>query len=356
MREKNGNNGDAMSVEKTEDYRTRGSPQQELRGALTGGKAERRPEDLPRVLSWRSWVGALVVAVLVAGAAQVLLYLVSLRTEPVQRHVISGAFHAVVILIPVGLFLAWRRTARMERYLRAKLQKAVELRDDLTDMLVHDLKNPTIAAGMALGSLRTKAEEKTLGDEETDELLEVARKSCRRVENMIGDLLTLARGESGRLQLNYTTFDLTKVLRNQASAFRHRAEEESVAFDIDIRQETLSLEGDAHLLRRAVDNLLENALNHTPAGGRIDLAVERDESEITITVADTGRGISEEHQERIFEKFGQVEGEREGSSLSVGLGLVLCRLVAEAHGGRIWVKSAPGEGSKFSIALPLVHE
>lgn len=109
------------------------------------------------------------------------------------------------------------------------------------------------------------------------------------------------------------------------------------------------IDADPQKLRRLVDNLLTNAIKFTPTGGTVEVVAEASETEVRLTVSDTGPGIPEEFHKQIFDKFRQVGV---GQRLSVGLGLTFCRLVAEAHGGAIRVDSEPGNGTRFVVTLP----
>jgi len=110
------------------------------------------------------------------------------------------------------------------------------------------------------------------------------------------------------------------------------------------------------VLARVLGNLLDNAIKFTPPGGRITISAEPQGEEVLISVADTGPGIPQDRQARIFKKFEQVRGPRRGHPTGVGLGLAFCKLAVEAHGGRIWVESEEGKGSRFSFTMPVWRE
>jgi signal transduction histidine kinase len=311
------------------------------------------PGNRTRLRTWRTWLGAIVVAVSAASLTQVLLHRFFVRLNMLGRHVLSGALHAAIIAIPVILFLAWRSTAREERMLHRRVRSAESMRDDLTNMLVHDLKTPVISAGLALAAVLRDREAGECGTEHEGEMLEIARASLKRAEAMIGDILTVAKGESVALDLNLADVDLAKLARKQTTLAFPRAEAEELILVADSGCAPIPVRVDAHMMRRVIDNLLENAIKSTPAGGRIEVTAGVADGEAIVSVRDTGNGIPQELQGRIFEKYGQVEAARGGQKMSIGLGLVFCRLVVEAHGGRIWVESAPGRGSVFGFALPL---
>jgi len=109
---------------------------------------------------------------------------------------------------------------------------------------------------------------------------------------------------------------------------------------------------DANLITRVIANLLGNAIKFTPSGNRVSISIERTANAVKLRVVDTGRGIPREYYERIFEKFGQLETQKQRDVSSTGLGLTFCKLAVEAHGGEIGVESEVGRGSSFWFALP----
>src|SRR5206468_723530 len=119
--------------------------------------------------------------------------------------------------------------------------------------------------------------------------------------------------------------------------------------------EPCSVHADPGVLRRVIDNLVANAVEHSPAGSSITLAVRAREEGLEISVADQGSGIPEAHREKIFEKFTRLELREAGLVGNRGLGLTFCRLAVEAHGGTIWVDEAPGGGACFRLLLPAIE-
>ena len=111
--------------------------------------------------------------------------------------------------------------------------------------------------------------------------------------------------------------------------------------------------GDANSLQEVLQNLLDNALQYTPAGGKIEVSALSTDGRVVVTVADTGIGIPQAEQERIFERFYRVDAARSREAGGTGLGLSIARHIMEAHGGRLWVESAVGEGSRFHFSIPI---
>ena len=148
-----------------------------------------------------------------------------------------------------------------------------------------------------------------------------------------------------------TAFSLREALERGAVTLGVRAEKNGVGLSLDLAPDVDIIDGDERRIRQVVFNLLSNAVKFTPPGGHVTLASARVDGEVQVAVVDTGPGIAAEDRERIFEEFQQTDvgvGQREGT----GLGLPLSRRLVELHGGRIWVESEPGQGSRFVFSLP----
>jgi signal transduction histidine kinase len=305
-------------------------------------------------VGWKTVAGAIVIAAVAIAAAQVLLRRLFMDLEIIDGRIVSGIFHAIVVIVPVLLFLAWRATAEEEARVRRHLRASEALREDLTHMLVHDLKNPLISAGIAIGALTRERDVHTPLADDQHEMLAIARESLERLERMIGDMLDVARAEAGTVPLDLDLGDLAQVVRLVARLNAPQVAEAGIEFVLEVGPDALSVRMDPDKIRRVLDNLLANAVKFTPPKGRIGIRAAAENGEAVVTVSDTGAGVPESLHARIFEKFGQAEAARQGRKMSVGLGLYFCKLVVDAHGGRIWVASAPGNGSVFGFALPLV--
>ena len=236
--------------------------------------------------------------------------------------------------------------------------RAVEaLRQDLTNMLVHDLKNPLVSAAMALDLFRRRheagADAGKEGSVEQEELLRIATESNERLRRLIEDILDVARAEGAEMPLSLEEVDLGEVVRTAVTAAVARASRAELKLDGTYPSEPLVASLDPDKIRRVMDNLLENAFKYTRSGGVVAVQVSSRDGQALVRVRDDGEGIPPDLQRMIFEKFGQAEAVREGRRMSVGLGLAFCKLTVEAHGGRIWVESTPAAGATFTFALPL---
>ena len=184
-----------------------------------------------------------------------------------------------------------------------------------------------------------------------DEYLEDILASGNHLLSLINDVLDLSKVEAGQVQLEVSAFSLREVLDRGVVMVRERATENGVQLSLGLAPGVDIVRGDERRVRQIVFNLLSNAVKFTPPGGEVAIAAARVDREVRVSVTDTGPGIALADQDRIFEEFQQTDAgvqQREGT----GLGLALSKRLVELHGGRIWVESEPGHGSRFVFTLP----
>ncbi|HUR91373.1 MAG TPA: ATP-binding protein [Gemmatimonadaceae bacterium] len=232
-----------------------------------------------------------------------------------------------------------------------KLRELEKVREDLMKMIVHDLKTPltSVLASLEMvtdgdfGVLST-VQKRVLGDAEhkAEELL-----------SLINDLLEVARIEDANLRLNIEPLAPGAFVADLVAEWEVRLAQEAAVIAVDVDDDSPVFEGDRTILKRLFSNLIQNALVHSAgAGVAMEIRARAEDDGILFAICDNGPGIPEEYHEIIFQKFRQVKTPRMPRMRSSGLGLAFCRLAAEAHGGRIWVKSKEGEGSTFFVLLP----
>lgn len=224
-------------------------------------------------------------------------------------------------------------------------QRALEARDRILRIVAHDLRNPLNVIGMSAELLL----EQPLPEERRAQQLEVIRRSARRMNRLIQDLLDVARLEANRLLLQRTLEHPEELAREavELSAVVATAKGVALRWTADLGLPRISADRDR--LLQVLSNLIDNAVKFTPEGGRIEVRVERAEDAVRYAVADTGAGIPAAELPHLFEPFWQA---RRQSVEGAGLGLTIARGIVEAHGGRIWAESAPGRGSTFSFTVP----
>jgi signal transduction histidine kinase len=212
------------------------------------------------------------------------------------------------------------------------------------DNVAHDLRTPLTgmrgAAELALAQDDVGAKNEALADcvERSDEVLRLLRA-----------LMEISEAEAGMLKLEKTSCDLGRLALNAGGLY----DEIAAAKQISLRIETVDtpVQADATRLRQAVANLIDNAIKYTPEGGRVTVTTERREREAVLIVSDSGPGVPESEQARIWERL--YRGDQSRSQSGLGLGLSLVRAIVEAHGGRVGVRNAPDGGAVFEVALPL---
>ena len=185
--------------------------------------------------------------------------------------------------------------------------------------------------------------------EYTDDILT----SGRHLLSLINEILDLSKVEAGRMELELATFDLPSAIDNARTFVRERATRHGITLDVTIDDRLGDFVGDERKIKQILLNLLSNAVKFTPEGGRIGIDARQADGAVEISVSDTGVGIAPEDQARIFEEFRQVGADYSHKSEGTGLGLTLAKKFVELHGGKIWVESEVGKGSKFTFTLPV---
>ena len=231
-----------------------------------------------------------------------------------------------------------------------KLRELEKVRDDLMKMIVHDLKTPLTSVLATLEMVAdgdfgivTTAQKKALSDAElkAEELL-----------SLIGDLLEVAKVEETGLTLHPTQIAPGAFIAEVMEEWSVRFLQEETRVVTLVADDATIFEADKLLLRRVFSNLIQNALIHSPHAVELKITAKNSADNILFCVEDNGTGIPSEFHEVIFQKFGRVKTANVPKVRSSGLGLAFCKLVAEAHGGKIWVKSEMEKGSAFYLQLP----
>jgi len=245
-----------------------------------------------------------------------------------------------------GSVLQTQHATLLNRHMELiQLQQA---REDLTSLIIHDLRNPLTAIGGYLDLLALNTFEAQI-----PELVTSARISTRTMQQLISTILDTQRLQDGNLPLARQAIDIAALLRRSADVFCGWAQRDGKRIRLDLAPDLPTLSADPDLLGRIIANLLSNALKHTPDGTTIVLSAQRHarQPHMIVRVSDDGPGIPPQLIPRLFTRYTRGTGEKEGGSS--GLGLAFCRLAVEAHGGTIRAMSAPQQGTTFSIRLPL---
>jgi len=229
-----------------------------------------------------------------------------------------------------------------------RLQEFEQLRDDLVHLIVHDLRSPLSAILAYLQLIKLDA-----GDQlnpEVAESINEANKVAVTMSEMVSDLLDVSRLEAGQMPLTPTEVDFSALILEAMASVRSAAQRVEVRFEPP--PQPVRVFCDQAVMKRVIANLVANAVKFTHGPGEVRVRLTADPVGVTLEVTDNGPGIPAPYQQKIFEKFGQVEATRQGGQRSSGLGLTFCKLSVEAHGGRIGVESEVGKGSTFWFTLP----
>ena len=226
------------------------------------------------------------------------------------------------------------------------------LKSDMVSTVSHELKTPLTSVQMAIHLLL----EELVGPltPKQIELLLAARQDSDRILTMINDLLDLTRIEQGRVQLDLTAVSAAELVEEAVTRLQPQAQSRGLVLTWDVQGEGLTVMVDRDRIEHVFDNLIINAIQHTPREGSVRVAAYADGERARFVVRDTGEGIPAEHVARIFDKFYRVPTSRHSGG--AGLGLAIVREIVTAHGGQIDLTSQPGKGTVFTFTLPAANQ
>lgn len=227
-----------------------------------------------------------------------------------------------------------------------RLESAFSQQVRFTADASHELRTP-LAVILSHAEL---ALDKTRPAHELRETIETCRRSALRMKSVVESLLTLARFDSGELQLECRPVDLARIVGDGVGLVRSLAEKRRIAIELDL--ESAGLVADSDRISQVVMNLLTNAIRYNHDDGRVSVTTRSSKGEVILNISDTGIGIAPEHLPHIFERFYRVDKARSRKDGGIGLGLAISRSIVEAHGGQITVTSVAEGGSQFEVRLP----
>jgi K+-sensing histidine kinase KdpD len=233
-----------------------------------------------------------------------------------------------------------------------KLREVEKMRDDLMKMIVHDLKTP-LTAVLATTEMLRDGDFGPINDRQNKALSDAESKS-EDLLALIEDLLEVWRLEEATITLDLQPISAAAMFAELAHEWALRFTQENADATIDVAEDTPVFHADKALIMRVLGNLVQNSLTHTASSVKLAFSAKKDGDGVLLTVADNGPGIPPEYHELIFRKFERVKNPNIPRTRSSGLGLAFCKLVIDAHGGRIWVRSpGEGQGSAFHMYLPV---
>ena len=240
-----------------------------------------------------------------------------------------------------------RELAENFNLMAADLEEAERHRRNLTADVAHELRTPLSNIQGYLEAIRDGLVQPT------PETIDTIHAQAIHLSWLVEDLRLLAQVESGELQLQLTSARIQDLLQSSVEAMRPRAEAKGVVLSLEADPDLSPLQLDATRISQVVGNLLENAITHTPQGGTVAVSASGSGESVSVSVSDTGPGIPPEDLPRLFDRFYRADPSRSRSTGGSGLGLTIARRLVEAHGGSIEAESTVGEGSRFTMRLPL---
>ncbi len=226
-------------------------------------------------------------------------------------------------------------------------KKSEKLKDEFIGMISHELKTPiTVIIGALSTAAMMKVPEKT-----RRELYDDAVNHADILASIVDNLLELSRSQSDRLDLHKQPTDIGSICNKVVTQLRNKSDIHQLTCEVS--EALPRVPADPLRVERIVYNLVENAIKYSPAGGEVKIFATQNDGFLQVGVSDQGIGISEENQPKLFQSFERLGAEVKGAIQGTGLGLRVCRILAEAHGGKIWVESAPGKGTTFYFTLPM---
>jgi len=231
-----------------------------------------------------------------------------------------------------------------------ELRKLERIRRDFVANVSHEFRTPLTAIQGFSETLLGGA----MNDPQNRErFLGIILEHARRLARLTEDLLRLSQMDADRLELELRSVNVKQLIESCYETASHRAAEKELEVSLDLPTHLPDVSGDARRLQEVLQNLLDNAIQYTLPGGKIVLSADTKNEEVILTVSDTGIGIPQADQPRIFERFYRVDVARSREAGGTGLGLAIAKHLIEGHGGRIWVESEVGIGSKFHVSVPL---
>ena len=276
----------------------------------------------------------------------------ALKGEPrVEAEIVTGTLRQHFFAVTVASVRATENAgAVIVLHDITALRKLERVRRDFVANVSHELRTPlTAIQGFAETLLAGAIDD----PQNRVRFLEIILDHSRRLARLTEDLLMLSKMDADRLELEIHPLSVSQLVESCLETTQRRAAEKDLRISVNLAKSLPEIAGDRRRLAEVLQNLLDNAIQYTPAGGQIMVSAFADDGEVTLTVSDTGIGIPQADQPRIFERFYRVDAARSREVGGTGLGLSIAKHLVEVHGGRIWVESSVGQGSQFHFTVPI---
>jgi signal transduction histidine kinase len=298
-----------------------------------------------RILLYGALIGAVIALVLG-------IFLSRTLTRPIRE--LTRATHAVSEgdlsqQVPVRSNDELGELAQAFNKMSSELSRSVNARKQMTADIAHELRTPL---SLILGHAEA-VHDGVLPP--TPENFEIIREEATRLEHLVNDLRILSLADAGELSITPQMIDPQRLLQEVAAIYQYQTQSKNILLDLEIASPLSNIEVDPGRMTQVLTNILDNALRHTPEGGRIILSAKDVDDQVELAIQDTGPGLKPEDLDRIFDRFYRTDSSRQrdgdfpGGS---GLGLAIARSIVQAHGGQLSAESGPGNGLKVMIRLP----
>jgi len=235
----------------------------------------------------------------------------------------------------------------------SSLQRVATRQADIAAMIAHDLRNPIQTTGLAAAMLLQSGERLT---EEQQSLVKGIQASCDELARIIKDFMDFSKFRAGYLELDREEVDVPVLLQRTQQKYSPLARKRQLNLKTHVEFGIGTAYVDQQKMEQLIGNLISNAVKFTPTGGEIELGARKTNGGVEIWVGDTGMGIEHGELQQLFAKYQQTSSARKSSEEGTGLGLLICRMIAEGHGGRIWVDSEVNQRTIFHVWLPTQEE
>ena len=290
-----------------------------------------------------SALGASIVALLLG------IFLSRTLTRPIRE--LTEATRAVAegnlgLQVPLRSKDELGRLAESFNTMSSDLARSTEARKQMTADIAHELRTPL---SLIIGHAEAVHDGVLPPSKEN---FEIIREEALRLEHLVDDLRTLSLADAGELSINPQPVSPQKLLNDLQATYQHIASQKKVKIQLDAASDIPMLNIDPGRMTQVLTNILDNALQHTPEGGQINLSARSVQNGVELSIQDSGPGIEGEDVNRIFERFYRTDSARHRDNGGSGLGLAIARSIVDMHKGNIWAESKPGQGLKIVIRFP----
>ena len=290
--------------------------------------------------------GALVGAVI---ALLLGIFLSRSLTRPIRE--LTQATHAVSEgdlsqQVPVRAKDELGELARAFNKMSSELSRSINTRKQMTADIAHELRTPL---SLILGHAEAVHDGVLPPSHEN---FEIIREEATRLEHLVNDLRTLSLADAGELSIQLQTVEPVRLLNEVASLYQYQTQKKNITLELDAAPDLPKIEVDPGRMTQVLTNILDNAMRHTPEGGRIILAAKEVDKMVELSVQDSGPGLSSEDIDRIFDRFYRTDTARQREDGGSGLGLAIAKSIVQAHGGQLSAESESGSGLNVIVRLP----